>query len=154
MIDSASESPLDAHAPLARLATTTSLRLAPETPDVRGWEVTSPAFARYGVVTDLVIDLQALEVRYIELLHDDGRRLLLPIGRVRIDEALDRVVVSAPSCLNGMPEVPADGPSRWFERLVLSEFAEPSGPEEDFYRCPAFGDRDTPVLRAELVESD
>lgn len=125
--------PLGAHPELA---------IADGAPDVRGWEVTSPAFAPLGVVEELLIDVGASCVRYLVVAagaEQARRRILLPIGKARVDDALDRIVVVTPSGLDTMPAYDASGSlDREFELRVLEAWDERAGTEHDFYGCPAF----------------
>src|SRR3712207_6385041 len=119
--------------------------LSEEAPDVRGWEVTSPAFASVGVVRDLHVDLRLRCVRYlgVEVATGPaaGRRVLLPIGLARIDDVFDRVVVTTPSCLDEIPAVRdvQGSQRREFEREVLDSLGLAPG-DGEFYDCPAFAE--------------
>ena len=111
--------------------------------DVRGWEVTTPAFAPVGTVSDLLVDVEAERVRYVavQLVPDargQSRCVLLPIGKVIIDDALDRLVVAMPSCLDNLPSHDAGVISREAEERLLADYGETPGGEADFYSCPAF----------------
>jgi hypothetical protein len=111
-------------------------------PDVRGWEVTSPAFAPLGTVEELLVDVKASCVRYLVVAtaaQDARRRILLPIGKARIDDALDRIVVVTPSCLDNVPVYDASvSVDRGYEHRVLAGWDEHGGADHDFYACPAF----------------
>jgi photosynthetic reaction center H subunit len=128
--------------------------LAEGAPDVRGWEVTSPTFEPVGVVRDLHVDVALRCVRYLEVEvaggAQDGRRVLLPIGLARIDDVFDRVVVAAPSCLDGVPDVRdvSGRLRREFEREVLDALGVVPG-DGEFYDCPAFAEG--PFLAARLA---
>jgi hypothetical protein len=131
-------------------------RLADDAPDVRDWEVTSPAFTTVGVVRDLHVDVRLRCVRYLEVECTDGsaagKRVLLPIGLARIDDVLDRVVVATPSCLDDVPDVASveGGPlQREFEREVLDSLGLAPG-DGAFYDCPAFAEG--PFLEARLAK--
>ena len=125
--------PLGAHPELA---------IAGNAPDVRGWEVTSPAFAPLGEVEELLIDVGASCVRYLVVVtgaERARRRILLPIGKARIDDALDRIVVVTPVGLDTMPGYDASvSLDREFELRVLEAWDERAGADHDFYGCPAF----------------
>ena len=127
---------------LVPMAAHPELAIADSAPDVRGWQVTSPAFAPLGEVEDLLVDVGASCVRYLVIAtaaRDARRRILLPIGRARIDEALDRIVVVTPSCLDNVPAYDATVLlEREYERRVLEGWDEKSGAGHDFYACPAF----------------
>jgi hypothetical protein len=127
---------------LVALGAHPDLALADGAPDVRGWEVTSPAFAPLGEVEELLVDVGASCVRYLVVAtsaDDARRRILLPIGKARIDDALDRIVVVTPSCLDNVPAYDASvALDREYEHRVLAGWDERGGEDHDFYRCPAF----------------
>lgn len=141
---------------IARLSRLDGYRLEEGAPDVRDWEVTSPAFSPVGVVRDLHVDLRLRCVRYLEIEITDGaasgRRVLLPIGLARIDDVLDRVVVATPSCLDDVPDIATlegGSPRREFEREVLDSLGLAPG-DGEFYDCPAFAEG--PFLEARLAK--
>lgn len=68
-------------------------RIAREEPDVRGWPVIG-ADAPLGITADLIVDVDAEDVRYL-VLERDGRRVLLPIGFLDVDVDTERII--APS---------------------------------------------------------
>ncbi len=118
-------------------------QLAEDAPDVRGWEVTSPTSAHIGVVKDLLIDLVSMRVRYLDVALDAdpaARRVLIPIGKVWIIDALDQVVIDVPSCLDALPAYDPGSLDRDHEHRVLAGFGERGGGDGDFYACPAFDD--------------
>jgi hypothetical protein len=121
--------------------------LAEGTPDVRGWEVTTPTSAYVGRVQDLLIDRSSMRVRYLDVSLDaaaagrgKARHVLLPIGKVWINDALDQVVITVPSCLDTMPDYDPSSFDRDFEHRVLEGFGDRGGTGDDFYACPAFDD--------------
>jgi hypothetical protein len=119
--------------------------LAEGTPDVRGWEVTTPTSTYVGRVHDLLIDRSCMRVRYLDVALDAAgpgraRRVLLPIGKVWINDALDQVVIVGPSCLDAMPDYDLTSFDRDFEHRVLEGFGDRGGMTDDFYACPAFDD--------------
>lgn len=75
-------------------------KVAEGDPDVRGWEVVLADGTRIGEVDRLLVDTQAMKVRYLDvdlengLLEDGGERhALIPIGSARLDRDDDRVFV-------------------------------------------------------------
>jgi uncharacterized protein (TIGR02271 family) len=77
-----------------------NFEVADHSPDVRGWDVMSSDGRRIGEVEELLVDTNAMKVRYLDVELDkdvrgasDDRRVLIPIGRARIDDNDDRVVV-------------------------------------------------------------
>lgn len=70
-------------------------------PDVRGWEVAGADGERLGEVDQLLVDTDALKVRYLDVdlgpaLLDpaDERHVLVPIGYARVNEDAHQVVVA------------------------------------------------------------
>ena len=82
---------------LVPLREASGLRIAPDMPDVRGWDVVGADGAVLGRVAELLVDPDEGRVRYLELetgsTADGGRRVHVPIGLARLDEARDVVVV-------------------------------------------------------------
>jgi len=99
-----------ARAGIAPLSHLPDHQLAEGTVDVRGWEVTTPAFAPVGTVVDLLVDLDAGSVSHLEVcLVDSEHRVRLPIAKTRIDDVLDRVVVEQFAPPAEPPPLPACG---------------------------------------------
>ncbi|MFN2567671.1 MAG: PRC-barrel domain-containing protein [Gemmatimonadaceae bacterium] len=124
--------------PLSRMP---DCELAEGAPDVREWEVTSPTSVHLGVVKDLLIDLASMHVRYLDVALGTGpaaRRVLIPIGKAWINDALDQVVIAIPTDLDALPEYEPASFNRDFEHNVLAGFGESGGSEADFYSGPAF----------------
>ena len=114
--------------------------LAEGAPDVRGWEVTSPTSVHLGVVKDLLVDLATQHVRYLDVvLEADGspaRRVILPIGKVWINDALDEVIIDSSLALDALPAYDPASFDREFEHRVLAALGHRV--EADFYGGPAF----------------
>ena len=77
------------------------VRVANGEPDIRGWEVVGQDRRTIGTVHDLVVDTDALKVRYVDVEirrdaidADRDRHVLIPIGYARLDEDDDRVLVN------------------------------------------------------------
>jgi hypothetical protein len=69
-------------------------RVARDGTDPRGWGVVAANDEEIGRVADLIIDTDALTVRFLECrLHDERHSVLLPIGFVRFDADGERVLV-------------------------------------------------------------
>ena len=84
-------------APMSRLS---DVEVAQGFVDVRGWEVSSSDGRDVGKVHDLLIDLDGMRTRYLQVrLHPavaataGDRDVLVPIGSADISEATKRVVV-------------------------------------------------------------
>ena len=82
---------------LRRLSEMDHVRVAKGAPDPRGWTVVAGDGAEVGRVRDLLVDLEAQRVRYLDVELDAAapgtgeRHLLVPIGRARLDDEHDRV---------------------------------------------------------------
>jgi hypothetical protein len=123
--------------PLSRMP---GCELAAGTPDVRGWEVTSATSVHIGVVNDVLVDFASLCVRYLDVTLDaepgNARRVLLPIGKVWINDALDEVVIPTSPSLDVLPTYDPARFDRQFEHDVLAAFGDEAA--VDFYRMSAF----------------
>lgn len=68
--------------------------------DPRGWDVMSSDRQKVGSVKDLMVDVEAMKVRYLvfELNEDQAgsheRRVLMPVGRARLDDNDDLVMLN------------------------------------------------------------
>lgn len=88
---------------IGRLTTLGGLRdyrVADGSPDIRRWEVFAADSRRIGVVRELIVDTDAMKARYMVVSLDEGlpgdahaRDALVPLGRARLDDAIDRVYV-------------------------------------------------------------
>ena len=141
-------------------------KVADGDPDIRGWEVRSFDGTRVGRVASLVVDTDALKVRYIEvdldraaLGLDHDRHAVLPIGTARLDDAHDLVFLGASSTMSELTAL-SDRERRPLDRdreLALLRRLDrdyPATPPADFYDHPHydedrfFGSRRTSAGRA------
>ena len=93
-----------------RLSELDDYKVADGYPDINGWDVKTADGTKVGEVKDLVVDTQAMRVRYLDVeldrsLHQlareaaapgdqsDDRHVLLPIGDLRLDDEHDDVLV-------------------------------------------------------------
>lgn len=87
---------LDRVVPLNRLH---GYAVADDDPDIRGWEVISADGIRIGAVDQLLVDTEAMKVRYLDVDLDErmvaagDRHALIPIGYARLEEDRSRVFV-------------------------------------------------------------
>lgn len=82
----------------ARMSELNDYRVSDEDPDPRGWPVVGPDGGTIGRVEDLIVDTQAMKVRYLDITLTDGNaagssRARIPAGRVDL-EPDDRMVVT------------------------------------------------------------
>ncbi|WP_400192412.1 PRC-barrel domain-containing protein [Hymenobacter sp. B81] len=87
---------------LTRLRDLTDFEVADGSPDVRGWAVRGLDGQPFGRVHELIVDPQALKVRYLDVTLDRGllpsgdeRHVLIPIGAAALDDDDDNVFVPA-----------------------------------------------------------
>ena len=94
---------------LGRLNDLDEFKVADGYPDPRGWDVKTGDGQTVGKVDDLIVDTQAMRVRYVSVEVDDrsvgqlatdavtpgdqGTHTLIPIGAVSLDDAHDDVVL-------------------------------------------------------------
>lgn len=75
------------------------IHVADGEPDIRGWEVMSSDGRKIGDVDELLIDTEAMKVRYLDvevengMVAQDGGHLLVPIGYARLERDSRRVLV-------------------------------------------------------------
>jgi photosynthetic reaction center H subunit len=104
-------------------------------PDVRGWHVYAGDGVRVGEVDELLVDTEALKVRYLDIeLEEDGgaagdRHVLIPVGFARLHETDDHILVDAldSAALAELPEYAQEPLTRDFETAILRRF-QPSAP--------------------------
>ena len=71
---------------LRRLKTAHDFRVAEGEPDIRGWDLIGAGGVRIGVVSDLIIDTAAEQVRYVVVKREvDDAETAMPIGYVDLD---------------------------------------------------------------------
>lgn len=78
---------------------TDDFEVADGDPDVRGWQVIASDGVRVGEVDELLIDVEELRVRYLDVLLDSGdhareeSHVLVPVGHARLHERDDQILV-------------------------------------------------------------
>ena len=92
--------PADTTRRLVPLSDADGYHVADGEPDLRGWDVRTSAGREVGTVKDLIVDLAAMKVRYLDVELDgkavgleDDRRVLVPIGTARLDDDNDDVII-------------------------------------------------------------
>lgn len=125
-------------------------KVAEGEPDPRGWDVySSDTTQKLGEVKDLLVDLQTMTVRYLdveldeELAGEDGRHVLLPVGTARLDEeGKDRVLVqTAAERVRAIPAYQRDGAvKRDYEDSLFTSMglAGVGRTQTDYYGRPEF----------------
>jgi photosynthetic reaction center H subunit len=153
--------PTEPHGRLAQLSDLGDHTTPGDRPDIRGWEVKTAASLgdrMIGRVEDLVVDLDAMKVRYLLVSLDKDavatsrdRRILVPIGVGRLAANADHVRLDSftGAQLVGIPEFRSGKLTRNYEAMLRRRFASPptgSGPlgprsSDDFYDHEHFDDR-------------
>ncbi|PJJ48731.1 PRC-barrel domain-containing protein [Hymenobacter chitinivorans] len=85
---------------LRRLRDLTDFEVADGSPDVRGWAVRGGDGHKFGDVYELIVEEEALKVRYLDVELDASlnvnrheRHILIPVGVAALDEEGDNVFV-------------------------------------------------------------
>jgi photosynthetic reaction center H subunit len=102
--------PLAAAAPagLRRLSTLPQYRIADGEPEITGWPVQGDEDARIGTVTDVIVDTDAEQVRYLVLRRDsDGTEVAVPVGYATLHKQEIGLPFSAAD-LDMLPPAPAE----------------------------------------------
>jgi uncharacterized protein (TIGR02271 family) len=153
---------MDRVVPLGQLD---DFKVAEGEPDVRGWQVVASDGRKIGEVDELLIDTNAMKVRYLDVEVENGlmaepdRHVLVPIGYARLDRSGDRVMVDniASTDLRTMPAYDQSPVTRDYETTVRNSFVggaaatgaaaatTPTMPtthshENDFYTHDSFDD--------------
>ena len=113
------------------------LKVADDDIDPRGWAVYSQDGQQLGEVKDLLVDVAAMKVRYldVELGRDvagpdrDDRHVLFPVGTARLDDSDDRVFVNAAAAsVAALPAYRRGGPvTRDYENTLRRGFVTAAG---------------------------
>jgi len=100
---------------LRRLRDLTDFEVADGNPDVRGWTVRGSDGQALGVVHELIVEPEAMKVRYLDIeldprfrINEYENHILLPIGVASLDTEDDNVFVpalNAESVLNYPPYI-------------------------------------------------
>ena len=129
---------------LRRLRDLTEFEVADDNPDVRGWAVRGADGRQFGQVAELIVDVDALKVRYLDIELDESlrinerdRHILLPVGVAALDEEADNVFVpslTAQSVLEYPPYAEIQI-TRQYEQAMLRALNLPLADtaEQDFY---------------------
>ncbi|MEZ4699168.1 MAG: PRC-barrel domain-containing protein [Rhodothermales bacterium] len=133
--------------------------------DIRGWEVFGVDGAHIGMIEDLIVDPDRLEVRYVfvrmtEDASDDAAYVIIPIGMISADKREDKVhlVGVETAYVRGLPHFLGDHIERSFERSTRETLSRKpdatSAPDDDsFYQHPHFdGNRFLERRRRQLID--
>ncbi len=133
---------------LRRLRDLTDFEVADDNPDVRGWTVRGNDGQALGTVYELIVDVEALKVRYLDVELDSRfkiseyeNHILLPIGVASLDAEDDNVFVpalNAESALNYPPYTEIQI-TRAYEEAMLRALGKDSAPANPlFYEQESF----------------
>lgn len=130
---------------LRRLRDLTDFEVADDNPDVRGWAVRGSDGQPLGVVHELIVDPEALKVRYLDIeldsrfhINEHENRILLPIGVASLDADGDNVFVpalNAESVLSYPPYIELQI-TRSYETAMMRALGMELVPDGDFYGSP------------------
>ncbi|MCA8832177.1 PRC-barrel domain-containing protein [Hymenobacter pini] len=134
---------------LRRLRDLTEFEVADGNPDVRGWSVRGADGRQFGQVYELIVDEDALKVRYLDIELDDSlsinerdRHILLPIGVAALDEEANNVFVpslTAQSVLEYPPYVEIQITRQYEEAMLRAlNLPLPAPASADFYGQPVY----------------
>jgi photosynthetic reaction center H subunit len=131
---------------LRRLRDLTDFEVADDNPDVRGWTVRGGDGQALGVVHELIVEPEALKVRYLDVeldtrfhINEYENHILLPIGVAAVDTDADNVFVpalNAESVLNYPPYIEIQI-TREYEKAMMRALGLEPVPDGDFYGSPA-----------------
>lgn len=155
-------------------------KIAEGNPDPRGWDVIANG-TKVGEVDNLIADLNALKVRYLDVELDDEfagtkeRHVLIPIGAARLDSRNDNVLLQGITrdALLGLPAYSADTPiTRDYEDSLRERLTgapiQPAPSGRDYYDHEHFdenrffgtsgdttrGDRSERIVRIPITEEE
>ncbi len=121
-------------------------KVSDEDPDVRGWDVVGRNGEKIGEVDELIVDTQALKVRYLDVdmddslldMDDEEQHFLLPIGAANLDYDNKNVMVANldAASVSQLPAYRGDTITREYEHSVLAALSPgytASVNENEFY---------------------
>ena len=132
---------------LRRLRDLADFEVADGSPDVRGWTVRGNDGQSLGTVHELIVDADALKVRYLDVeldgrfhINEQENHILLPIGAASLDDDGDNVFVpalNAESVLSYPPYVEIQI-SRDYEEAMLRALGQEPAAAPRFYEQESF----------------
>lgn len=123
--------------------------------DPRGWDVLLGDGTKVGKVTELIVDIDKLTTRYLEvkldkkaIKFDHDRNVLVPVGAARLDSDKDFVVLDSMEVrqLNALPPYDRHELTREYENAVVAGFGSTDNTtefntrEDGFYQNRTFDD--------------
>ncbi|SMB86674.1 PRC-barrel domain protein [Hymenobacter roseosalivarius DSM 11622] len=137
---------------LRRLRDLADFEVADSSPDVRGWSVRGADGQKFGEVAELIVEEEALKVRYLDIelssnlrVNKHERHILLPVGVAALDEEGDNVFVPALT-LETVLEYPPYAEiqiSRGYEEAMLRalKLPLPEAGSEGFYNQSSYDEQ-------------
>ena len=133
---------------LRRLRDLTDFEVADGNPDVRGWTVRGGDGQALGTVYELVVELEVLKVRYLDIeldarfqINEYENRILLPIGVASLDAEGDNVFVPAldvESVLNYPPYVEIQITRQYEEAMLRALGKQAVSTDSRFYEQESY----------------
>ena len=132
---------------LRRLRDLSDFEVADGNPDVRGWTLRGNDGLPLGTVFELIVDVEALKVRYLDVeldsrfhINEHENHVLLPIGAASLDDDGDNVFVPALNAelvLNYPPYVEIQITREYEEAMLRALGKEPTASPR-FYEQDSF----------------
>jgi hypothetical protein len=106
--------------------------VADDDEDIMDWNVVGRDGRKVGEVEDMIVDMQAMKVRYIEVELDDDlpgvqddHRVLIPVGMADLDHSNNNVIVSNldSSQVTSFPPYRGESITRDYENSLMSAFS-------------------------------
>jgi len=133
---------------LRRLRDLTDFEVADDNPDVRGWTVRGGDGQALGTVYELIVDPEAMKVRYLDVeldnrfhINEHENHILLPIGVAALDADDDNVFVPAltgESVLSYPPYIEIQITREYEEAMLRALGQEPATANPRFYEQESF----------------
>jgi len=137
---------------LRRLRDLTEFEVADGNADVRGWAVRGGDGKKFGEVFELIVDAEALKVRYLDVeldaalqVNEHERHILLPIGVAALDEEGDNIFVTSltkESVLDYPPYIEIQITREYEEAMLRSlQLPVPAAGAASFYDQDSYNDQ-------------
>jgi sporulation protein YlmC with PRC-barrel domain len=111
-------------------------------PDVRGWEVIASDGRKIGEVDELLVDVQAMKVRYLDVdlsreivagARGEDRHVLIPIGYARLEAEESRVRIEnlVSDQISALPSYERGGMKLGYEEEIRERLDRDAGIHRD-----------------------
>ncbi len=130
---------------LRRLSELTDFKVSSGDPDVRGWRVISADGVKFGKVDELIVDMDEMKVRYVDVDVDPevggttkDHHILVPIGVASIDEKEDKVYIRTIETVTLLKAPAYEGIlSKEYENSLRQSYL-PDVTDEEYYNSEHF----------------